>query len=126
MYGDADAVVEGRVVDVDWGFLRVAWCGIKTLLGADVEDAEVTCGVRVTLAVDRYWKQIDSATVEIATGRGGGDCGVRFEVGQAYLLYLRRAHHDPVVFATDICMRPQRLSEAAPDLLVLGAGKEPQ
>jgi len=51
--------------------------------------------------------------VLITTGRGGGDCGVPFEEGSSYLLYL--AQVKPKVFETNICMRPQTLEHATED-----------
>ena len=51
--------------------------------------------------------------MRVATGRSGGDCGVPFQAGESYLLYLRKANVS--VFATNICMRPLPSEMAAAD-----------
>ena len=72
---------------------------------------------RIDLAVSRYWKGKGSTAVRIAMGRAGGDCGVDLEEGWSYLLYLRRVRPD--LFATNMCMRPRRIEDAAEDLGIL-------
>lgn len=117
MFGRADAVVEGQVVDVDRGYLRLAWCAVRGFFGSDLDDYDDACGVRVTLAVSRRWKGQEAPSVRIATGRGGGDCGVPFQKGQSWLLYLHAIR--PRLFGTNICMRPQLSADAADDRQVL-------
>ena len=120
MFKDADAVVEGRAADVSRGYLRLAWCSVKAFVHGLPESgdaAEAECGVRVEFAVSRRWKGTTADMMIIMTGRGGGDCGVPFEEGSSYLLYL--AQVEPNVFATNICMRPQRLEQAADDREIL-------
>ena len=39
------------------------------------------------LVQDTYKGKITSDTVTIYTGLGGGDCGIRFEVGKKYIVY---------------------------------------
>ncbi len=116
MFKAADAVVEGRAADVSRGYLRLAWCGVKEFFHGPPESLgpyEAECGVRVEFAVSRRWKGTTPDMMLITTGRGGGDCGVPFEEGVSYLLYLSQLK--PNVFATNMCMRPQRLEDAADD-----------
>ena len=116
MFKDADAVVEGRAADVSRGYLRLAWCSVKALFHGLPESshaAEAECGVRVEFAVSHRWKGTIADMVLITTGRGDGDCGMPFEEGSSYLLYL--AQVKPNVFATNICMRPQKLEQATDD-----------
>jgi hypothetical protein len=56
-------------------------------------------------------------TVEIYTGLGGGDCGVRFEIGKEYIVYGKKSTYfgqknndftfpkGKNIFWTDICSR---------------------
>jgi hypothetical protein len=85
----SDAVVEGRVIDIDRGYLRLTWCEVKRFFGSLPADVEDSCGIQVTLEVNKRWKGEAQNAVQIATGRGGGDCGVPFELWRSYLVYLR-------------------------------------
>jgi hypothetical protein len=60
--------------------------------------------------------------VIVVTGRGGGDCGYRFEVGARYLVF---AYGDDAKLETNICQRTKELAQAAEDLKLLGKGKSP-
>ena len=73
---------------------------------------------RVILRVDRAWKGVESATIVVLTGLGGGDCGFHFRRGEAYLVYADGATGEPLV--TGICGRTAPLSRAAADLRALG------
>jgi len=117
MYERVNAVLEGRVIDVNRGYLRLAWCAVRHLFGSDLDDYEDACGIRVTLEVSRCWKGSCEGSVFIATGRGGGDCGVPFQEGKSYLLYLEAVR--PSLFGTNICMRPQLVEDASGDREIL-------
>lgn len=69
----------------------------------------------VRFAVSEKFRGISGDSVEIITGRGGGDCGYKFEVGQSYLVY---AYKNPKTgkLGTGICTRTQLLSKAGEDL----------
>jgi hypothetical protein len=54
--------------------------------------------------------------VEVATGRGGGDCGYAFERGRDYLVYASEAEG---ILQTGICSRTARAERAAEDLSYL-------
>lgn len=84
---------------------------------------EAAYSVRVTFKVDEYWKRQLSTQVIVVTGRGGGDCGYRFEVGQRYLVYAYGS--DVTSLGTNICQRTAPYSDGAADLKVLGRSKRP-
>jgi hypothetical protein len=83
------------------------------------EDTE-TLSVVVRIKVERVWKGSPPAQVSIFTGRGGGDCGYGFEVGESYLVYAHKRGEDGL--GTNICQRTAKLSEASKDLRALGRG----
>ena len=58
--------------------------------------------VTVKLKVERSWKNQAESEVIIQTGRGGGDCGYRFEIGKKYLVYAYRSES---TLETNICLR---------------------
>ena len=87
----------------------------------EVKDDPEAFGVLVKLRVERYWKGSPPSEVRLSTGRGGGDCGYRFEVGGSYLVYAYGSGAGGL--GTNICQRTARLSEAAKDLQVLGKGR---
>jgi hypothetical protein len=80
-----------------------------------------TLFVLVRLRVERVWKGAPRAEARIFTGRGGGDCGYQFEVGESYLVYAYRWREGEL--GTNICQRTAKLSEAAKDLQILGKGR---
>jgi len=45
--------------------------------------------VTYTFVLSRSFKGVRTDTVAIQTGRGGGDCGALFTVGESYLIYAR-------------------------------------
>ena len=74
-------------------------------------------GVKVTLAiVERLAGDSgDEPTIEITTGRGGGDCGYRFEVGRSYVVYAWKTE-GRALLSTSICTRTRPVGQAADDL----------
>src|SRR5215203_46385 len=62
------------------------------------EDFDLT----VKIKVEKSWKNQTRAEVIIHTGRGGGDCGYNFEVGNKYLVY---AYANKNTLETNIWMR---------------------
>jgi hypothetical protein len=87
----------------------------------EVTEDPQTFYVTVRLRVERVWKGSPREDVRIFTGRGGGDCGYRFEVGRSYLVYAYKWREGEL--GTNICQRTAKLSEASGDLRVLGRGK---
>lgn len=66
-------------------------------------------------SVSQTFSGVGGAEVEVATGRGGGDCGYGFRRGETYLVYAFTAQ-DGKTLATGICMRTRPISEATEDL----------
>lgn len=85
---------------------------------AEISDAGGEPPRRVRLVVEESFhggggKQ--GATLEVGTGRGGGDCGYGFEAGERYLVYAERPRGSDALY-TGICTRTRRLADAAVDL----------
>jgi hypothetical protein len=76
--------------------------------------------VLVKFRVENSWKTKLPLEVIVFTGRGGGDCGFRFEAGESYLVF---AYGSDQSLSTNICQRTVALSGAVADLKVLGKGK---
>jgi hypothetical protein len=70
---------------------------------------------RVTIRIVEAFRGVAGETVEIFTGRGGGDCGYAFHAGGAYLVYARRSRQTGQL-TTSICSRTMPLERAADDL----------
>jgi hypothetical protein len=80
--------------------------------------------LKVTLKVERSWKGLLPTEVVLTTGRGRGDCGYEFELGQTYLVY---AYGDNMnALATNICQRTVALVSGGDDLKILGKLKRPR
>ena len=71
-------------------------------------------GFRITVQVLQQWKGAPSRSLEIVTGRGGGDCGYLFQVGQTYLVYSGLG-----LLGVTICGRTMSGQDAGPDAQVL-------
>ena len=99
----ADAVFEGRVLDVQAG-------------------ADPSTPTHVTLEVVQQWKGVDRERVELETPASSASCGVAFEVGTSWLVYAERV--DGALHA-GLCSRTKRIEEAQEDLAELGAGVVP-
>ena len=76
-------------------------------------------GVSVKFRVEKVWKGRLSKGVTISTGRGGGDCGYGFEIGESYLVYASGSNES---LSTNICQRTAPRSESG-DMKFLGKGK---
>ncbi len=46
-----------------------------------------TYGYDVEMSVEQSYKGVESTTVSLHTGTGGGDCGFYFEEGKTYIVY---------------------------------------
>jgi hypothetical protein len=75
---------------------------------------------KVQIVIDELYKgKVDSDTITIYTGLGGGDCGFHFNIGRKYILYgdsnsylgsydnNRKYRDDKNIFWTNICTRTQ-------------------
>jgi hypothetical protein len=111
-YGQASAVFVGTVT------------GVRT--DEREEDGVVNWTPRVfRFAVERAYLGVAGTEVEVATGRGGGDCGYGFRRGEKYLVY---AYQDAKAgrLSTGICSRTRPYGAAAEDLEFLnGLGAMP-
>jgi len=103
--GQADAVFSGRVVRVRTVMVDDAVGGRRHMR-------------RATLRVDRAWKGVDSRTVVVITGMGGGDCGYDFRRRQSYLVFAHRAGSGAL--HTGICGRTSALARASAVVNELG------
>jgi hypothetical protein len=76
-------------------------------------------------SVERAFSGVEGAEVEVATGRGGGDCGYNFRRGEKYLVYAYRGAEGGRL-TTGICSRTRPYLAAAEDLEFLsGLGSMP-
>ena len=79
---------------------------------------------RYRFEVDRVWKGDVGPSVEISTALHSATCGRSYKIGTQYVIYARRS---PSGELTDmLCSRTRATTSAGEDLLVLGAGHEPQ
>jgi hypothetical protein len=69
-------------------------------------------GFEVTFRAVTTWKGPPKREVRVLTGRGGGDCGYPFKVGETYLVY---AYVNEVAY-TGICTRTHEAAIAGDDL----------
>lgn len=108
-YGTASAVFAGTVI-AD----RVS----ERPKGERLKGDEIDWVPRaVKFSVEHAFSGGIGTEVEVFTGRGGGDCGYGFKVGQRYLVYAYR-YQDKL--STGICTRTRLFSQATEDLAFLG------
>jgi hypothetical protein len=125
----ATAVFSGRVVSirdhVTWwreAWIRVHnWIADQPICG-DPETYVRDCGLEVEIVVERSFKGEVGSTVQVRTGRGGGDCSYSFAVGERYLVYA--GSFSTGELTTGMCYRTRRLSDAEMDLAFLEAAPE--
>lgn len=98
-YGEASAVFVGTVID----------SRIITTRQAKYERSRRA----VRLSVDSPFRGVKVSEVELTTGMGGGDCGIRFVPNEQYLVY---AYEHEGKLSTGICSRTRTISRAAEDL----------
>ena len=67
----------------------------------------------VRLSVNESFRGDASNMVSVLTGRGGGDCGYPFKVGETYLVYASKVNGS---LQTGICSRTRPLDQAVEDL----------
>lgn len=71
---------------------------------------------KIRFAVEEGFRGVSGeTTVEVTTGRGGGDCGYPFVSGEKYLVYAYK-NKQTGEFHAGICSRTQLLANAAEDL----------
>lgn len=69
----------------------------------------------VRMTIEQPLKGVEGAQAEVFTGRGGGDCGYEFKMGESYIVYAGRGEKDERLY-TGICTRTRPLAEAGEDL----------
>lgn len=69
----------------------------------------------VRFTIQQGLKGVDTGSVEVETGMGGGDCGYAFKTGEVYLVYAYR-HPERHTLVTGICDRTRPLSAGGEDL----------
>jgi len=74
--------------------------------------------VVVVFTIERAFRGVQDALVEVTTGMGGGDCGYAFKVGERYVVYAYRTNDGRL--GTSTCSRTRLVSQAADDLAFLG------
>ncbi len=77
----------------------------------------------VVFAVERAFKGVQDALVEVSTGMGGGDCGYLFKPGERYFVYASRTNDGRL--RTGTCSRTRLASQAADDLAFFGQPSSP-
>lgn len=75
----------------------------------------------VKIRVESNWKGAEGNEIVIVTGKGNGDCGFPFTVGESYLIYAYQTSNSQL--STNICQRTALLSEAGKDITILGNKK---
>jgi hypothetical protein len=124
-FASADVVFRGTVTaKVDrLSLFRKAWITLQALVGHDPDfDMDTymnSQGFKVKFSVREMWRGPGERTLQLYTGRGGGDCGVPFQVGTEYLVYAW-CDGDGDCF-TIICGRTRRIENAAADLRYLAS-----
>lgn len=123
---DAKLIFVGRVVDIDDEFSRLEQLWLKVRRWFDPLAVPPThpsgkyCvyyGMKVTFQINEVWKGAAKSTVELHTGRSGGDCGYEFQEGKTYLVYVRENSWNGC--DTDICTRTALVERATEDLVYL-------
>jgi hypothetical protein len=71
----------------------------------------------VRIRIELNWKGAKGNEIMIVTGKGNGDCGYSFTVGQRYLVYAYQTSNSQL--STNICQRTALLSDAEKDIAIL-------
>lgn len=96
-FAAADAVFQGRVIDVRTGS----------------ED------LRVRIRVARRWKGAGSDTVIVHTAANSAACGFDFVAGTEYLVYARRARTPETALVASLCSRTKDARDARREIRTL-------
>ncbi len=116
-FASANVVFKGEVLRVNdrWNVFRKAWTYVLLLM--DRQPSEKHYGFEVQFEVSRMWRGPGTSKLRIFTGRGGGDCGYPFKVGERYLVYAYGNTNEG--WYADICSRTRVATGAAEDLAYL-------
>jgi hypothetical protein len=80
-------------------------------------------GNAVLFHVNRTWKGVISPLIWVSTGNGMGDCGIKFSLGQSYLVYASSTQNSGLY--TGACSGTNKFESVEPqisELLELGEG----
>ncbi len=116
----ADAVFSGEVTKLE--VLPSWWRRLSEPADADLIDAGAPVPSRIlkaTFAVSKVWKGGDERTRTIRTAFDCCLCGMKLDVGGAYLIFAYRGSKDGGLWATT-CSRSAPLDAAKEDLEKLG------
>lgn len=104
-----DAVFTGKVISVK----------------EDVSNSEFLMSRAAVFEVMSVWKGVTQTQIIVHTGRGGGDCGLDFQLNSTWLVYASEWEDKPL--RTGLCDRTMPLSSdrANEVLALLGEGKAP-
>jgi hypothetical protein len=78
--------------------------------------------VSVKFKVEKNWNKNFQKEITVSTGKGGGDCGYKFQIGKKYLVY---AYGENNKLSTDICTRTA-LANSNKDAAFLNKIKKPK
>ncbi len=85
---------------------------VGTVIGiTDVGPGSFGMSRLVTLAVTEPFKNADHRVIDVATGRGGGDCGFAFAVGSSYLVFAHERTGTGLL-TTGICSNTKHAANA--------------
>jgi hypothetical protein len=123
-FSQSDAVFSGRVTGIvnklNPAVALLQRIGIALGFDPFIFYTDRFWGNAVMFEVTNSWKLVDTTSIQVSTGSGGGDCGYGFSVGNDYLVY---AYDDPgepgIDLGTGICSRTTDLPGAAEDMSFL-------
>ena len=102
-----DAILTGKIISKEIFEIRLDSFSQLTISQAKYQ----------VLISERLKGSIYRDTIEIITGIGNGDCGVKFNTGEKYLLYLTfkdeiiRGEKVPYYLTTNVCTRTKMYDE---------------
>src|SRR5262245_30846592 len=106
-YGQAEAVFIGTPKEVS---------------GIELKDKIENSAYRYRIfrfSVDQAFSGVNGSQISVMTGRGSGDCGYDFKIGEQYLVYAYRHYQKKEMFSTSICSRTRPVRNADEDLEVI-------
>ena len=122
-YGQYDLIFIGTVTGHTdrWNLWRKSWYFLRSFVESDPVLDVNQYGFEFEFAVDQMWRGTPARTTSVLTGRGGGDCGVPFELGKSYLVYADCRKRGACF--TIICDPTRPTERAAEDLQYLATRK---
>ena len=107
--------IAGPPCEAAWKSDAVFAGTVRSVVEIDHDAYERPYGSRlVTVDVERAFANAATGPLELITGRGGGDCGYQFAVGQRYLIYATKTPTGHWHAST--CSRTRPIEKAQEDL----------